>query len=491
MFRKERQVYLLHELLKDWPCTFTGKTFKLPIKGITEHSKRVKPGFLFVARKGAHEDGLAYIEEAIHLGAVAVVVDRQKQFNLKIPVIVVPNSQRFLSYASARLAGNPSERLKVIAVTGTNGKTTVSYFIGQLLRSVGVKAAVLGTLGMWVDGVKKAHKKLPTMTTLPAEYLHPLLAQCEKDGITHIVMEASSLGLSTERLAHCEIDLGLLLNISEDHYEEHGSKEAYLLAKQQLIQVSKKVIVNCDDEKCMALAQVASEKPIYFGENHQADFQLIINGQQTFLKTPTSKQEIHFTLTEDFNRQNILAAISALDVLSYTYEKIEAPTRRLTLPEGRMERIEKKGIIGVVDYAHTPDALEAVLQSLVNVSQRKVIVVFGCGGNRDHGKRKKMGEVAARYASTVIVTSDNPRNEDPLQIIDEIAVGIPKEISFYKEVDRKKAIQQAVTIAQPEDIILVAGKGHESTQQIAGKTYPFSDQEILKQLLNEKQLNKI
>lgn len=479
-------MYLLHELLKDWPCTFTGKTFKVPITGITEHSKRVKPGFLFVARKGAQEDGLSYIEEAVRLGAVAVIIDRQKQLHLKIPVVVVPNSRRFLSYASAKLAGNPSERLTVIAVTGTNGKTTVSHFIGQLLRSVGVKAAVLGTLGTWVDGVRKIDDEVPTMTTLTAEYLHPLLAKCEAVGITHVVMEASSLGLSTERLGHCEIDLGLLLNISEDHYEEHGSEKDYLRAKQQLVQIAKRVIVNCDDEKCLAIAQVAADKSIYFGENQHADFQIIVNEPHTLLKTPKAKHKINFPMTERFNKMNLLAAISALDVLSYTYEKIEASTRRLTLPEGRMEKIKVKGITAVIDYAHTPDALEAVLQSLVDCKPRRLIAVFGCGGNRDQGKRSRMGEVAARYASTVIVTSDNPRNEDPLRIVHDIVAGIPADSSCYKEVDRKKAIQQAVKMAQPDDIILVAGKGHESTQQIGEKIYPFSDKDIIKQLLKEK-----
>lgn len=486
MFGKGKCVYLLHELLKDWPCTFQGDSFKISVKGITEHSKRVKPGFLFVARKGVREDGLAYIEEAVRLGAIAVVIDRQKQLNLKVPVIVVPNSQLFLSYASARLAGSPSERLKMIAVTGTNGKTTVSHFIGQLLRSVGVKVAVIGTLGVWVDGVRVAYKGLPMMTTLSAEYLHPLLAQCEADGITHIVMEASSLGLSMERLAHCEIDLGLLLNISEDHHEEHGSEEKYLQAKQLLVQMAKKMIVNCDDEKCMTIAQVANEEPIYFGEGERADYRLIVSEQYTSLKTLHSSYEIQFPMTEDFNKKNILAAISALDVLSYTYEKIEASTRRLTLPEGRMEKIKMKGITAIVDYAHTPDALEKVLQSLVISNQRRIIIVFGCGGNRDRGKRKKMGEVAARYASTVIVTSDNPRSENPIQIMSEIVEGIPKGTSLYKIVDRKEAIQKAVSIAQPNNLILVAGKGHENTQQIGKKIYPFSDKEILKQLLNKK-----
>ncbi len=485
MFGKEIDVLLLHELLKDWPCTFIGNTFKLPIKGVTEHSKRVKPGFLFVARKGNCEDGFSYIEEAIRLGASAIVVDRTMPIYLEVPVIVVPNGRRFLSYASARLAGNPSERLTIIAVTGTNGKTTVSHFIGQLLKSVSVKAAVLGTLGVLVDGVKTS-LETPQMTTLPAEYLHPLLAECEKNGVTHVVMEASSLGLSTERLTHCEIDLGLLLNIGEDHYDEHGSQEAYLQAKKRLIQMADTVIVNRDDEQCMKLAQTAIKKSIYFGEANQADFQLIKKNAYMMLKTPTGQSEIKLKKMANFNQLNVLAAISTLDVLSYTFKKIEAPVRRLTLPEGRMERIERSGVTVMIDYAHTPDALETVLQSLDEACQRNIIVVFGCGGDRDQGKRKKMGEVASRYATMVIVTSDNPRYEDPVQIINDVVEGILPNTMYDIEIDRKKAIQKAITKAQDKDIVVIAGKGHEKTQQIGGKVYPFSDKDIAEQYLLEK-----
>lgn len=483
MFGKETNVLLLHELLKDWPCTFIGDTFQVSILGVTEHSQRVKPGYLFIARKGEHEDGLAYIEEAIRKGAAAIVVDRTITMRLDVPLIVVPSSERFLSYTSARLAGNPSERLKIIAITGTNGKTTVSHFISQLLKEVGVKVAVFGTLGIFIDGVKRDFHS-PNMTTLPAEYLHPILAECEALGVTHVVMEASSLGLKTERLTHCEIDLGLLLNISEDHYDEHGSEEAYLFAKQRLVKMAQKVIVNCDDKKCMKIAHIVQEKKLYFGRSPQADFQLIRQKDKTVIKTPQLLKEINFQDMESFNELNILAAISALDMLSYRYESFEAFIGRLTLPRGRMEKIDKNGIQVVIDYAHTPDALETVLQSLKENCQGKIILVFGCGGNRDHGKRKKMGAVAAHYASTVVITSDNPRNEDPRRIMKDILKGIPNEVVPIVEVDRKKAIQKALQCAKDQDIVLIAGKGHEQTQQIGSRTYPFSDRAIANQYLS-------
>lgn len=488
MFRKERAVLFLHELLKDWPCTFEGEKFNLPIKGVTEHSKRVKPGYLFIARKGNREDGASFTEEAVRRGAAAIVVDREPTApaTLALPIIVVPDCRTFLAYVSARLAGNPSERLKIMAVTGTNGKTTVTHFIGQLLLEQGVKAAVIGTLGLFIDGVQVAYN-LPKMTTLPAEYLHPLLKKCESEGVTHIVMEASSIGLSTKRLDYCEIDLGLLLNVSEDHYDEHGSKEAYIQAKQKLGEMAKILIVNCDDEVCVEMVEDYRDRVIYFGESVKADFQLMLIGGNSVIETPTGQFGIELRMKEDFNRMNSIAAICALSVLSFPIDSIAKGVGSLVLPEGRMQRVEKNDVKIIVDYAHTPDALKVVLQTIGKQCEGDLIVVFGCGGNRDRGKRKRMGEVAGRYATKVIVTSDNPRYEEPLGIIDEIIKGIQlTSTPYYKDADRAAAIRYAIKIAKKADMILIAGKGHEKTQEINGEVLPFSDVEVAQATLYEE-----
>lgn len=475
----------LHELLKDWPCTFRGGKFNLPIQGVTEHSQRVKPGFLFFARKGNRADGACFIEEAVRLGAVAIVVDREPAAKIKfgVPVIVVPNCQTFLAYVSARLAGNPSERLKVIAVTGTNGKTTVAHFIGQLLKDRSVKAAVIGTLGLFIDGVHVPYA-LPNMTTLPAEYLHPLLRRCEEEGVTHIVMEASSLGLSTNRLDYCDIDLGLLLNVSEDHYDEHGSKAAYIQAKQRLVDMAKVLIVNCDDEACMEMVKDADKPLILFGQSARANFRLLFMGGDVMLQTPTGLFEADIQMPEDFNRMNMIASVSTLCTLSYPFEKLQKGIAALQLPAGRMQRIERGDVTVIIDYAHTPDALRLVLQTIAKACAGDIIAVFGCGGNRDKGKRKKMGEVAGRYATKVIVTSDNPRNEEPNGIIDEVVKGIQlSSTPYYKELNRATAIHYAITIAGKGDTVLIAGKGHERTQEIKGKVTPFSDVEVATAIL--------
>ncbi len=244
-------------MLKDWPCTVSGSV-GVPISGITERSGNVKEGFIFVARKGARDDGFLHVQEAIERGAAAIVIDRNEDLNLdsnrETTLIIVPDGRKFMSHASAMLAGNPSESMTIIAVTGTNGKTTVTHFIGQLLTMLGKQVAVFGTTGLFMNG-RKVNLELPEMTTLPAEYLHPLLKKCLDAGMEYVVMEASSLGLSTSRLDHCKIDIGVFLNIGVDHYEEHGSKEAYIAAKKRLTTLARNLIVNADDRQCVELVR--------------------------------------------------------------------------------------------------------------------------------------------------------------------------------------------------------------------------------------------
>lgn len=488
MFGKESRVLLLHELLKDWPCTFTGEKFNIPVVGVTENSKAVKPGFIFIARKGEKVDGISYIKEAIRSGASAIVIDRPLELEVssEIPIILVPDCRKFLSHASARLSGNPSERLTIIAITGTNGKTTVSHFIGQLLKDFGMKSAVIGTLGVFIDGVQAPYH-IPSMTTLPAEYLHPLLKDFEAQGITHVIMEASSLGLSTYRLEDCHIDIGIVLNIGADHYDEHGGRDAYIQAKQKLFEMANHLVVNGDDEVCLNMARNITKPITFFGTQRIADIQLVEDTGIHKLKVNAFEDKLKLPFSELFNQMNALAAIGALHVLSYPLKEIISYSTRLSLPEGRMQRIEQNGVTVIIDYAHTPDALETVLNSLAQECTGKMITVFGCGGNRDKGKRKEMGEVAAYYSSSVIVTSDNPRDENPLAIIRDIIEGFANgSTAVQVEVDRFKAILRAIESANEGDIVVIAGKGHEKTQQIANQVLPFSDLTIAKQALLSK-----
>ena len=475
MFGKGRVVLNLTELIKDWPCTVSGGEFRVSVTGITEKSTRVKKGFIFVARKGNRNDGALFIDDAIERGAVAIVVESTnlKRIHAKIPIITVPDCRQFIAHASALLAGNPASRLKMIAVTGTNGKTTVTHFIGQLLSHLGKRTAVIGTTGLFIDGIK-SDVDLPQMTTLPAESLHPLLKACEQQSVTHVILEASSLGLSSHRLGACEIDVGVLLNIGTDHYEEHGGKSCYIEAKKKLFQMVDTMVINSDDQECMQMAKDCQTPTVYFGTDPSADVML-------------SRLEVQLSIPGHYNRMNALAAVSVLLVLGYRLEDVLPYCALLRLPEGRLQRLEQDGVTVYIDYAHTPDALQAVLHTLAQLCYGRLITVFGCGGERDKGKRAEMGELAVYYSSIVIVTSDNPRNEDPKAIIHDIMEGFGGECSAIEAVlDRKYAIRKAIFSAAPGDIVLIAGKGHEKTQHTSEGQFPFSDYDEAAQALLEK-----
>ncbi|WP_162805694.1 Mur ligase family protein [Sporosarcina sp. PTS2304] len=464
---------LLSELIKDWPCTVLQGSIRQTIRGLSESSARIEKGYIFVVRKGRRLDGAEYMEEALENGANTIIIDRTNLDLSRIPtdvtVLVVPDSSLFISYASAKLSGYPGEELTIIAVTGTNGKTTVSHFIGQMLQTVGKSVAIIGTTGIYVNG--KLYKTIEdSLTTMPAETLHPLLRECAERGVTHVILEASSLGLEGNRLAHCPIAIGILLNIGVDHYEEHGGKESYIRAKKRLFTLSKKMIVNEDDLLCFEIGKEMTVPPIYFGQNH-------INGEQ---------QTLEIRIAGKHNEINARAACCALNALGYTIDEIQPLVSSLCLPAGRMQKQSQHGIDVYVDYAHTPDALQVVLAALHD-EEKNILTVFGCGGERDRDKRPQMGAIAAQYSSHVIVTSDNPRSEEPAQIILDIlcgTTGFSTPIDVF--INRKYAIRYAIRKAQYGDIVLVAGKGHEQTQQIGNDILPFSDVEEVKHALNER-----
>ncbi len=480
MCGKGRSVLQLKELLKDWPCTISGGDFTTPIFGITENASNVKDGFIFVARKGKREDGTFHVEEAVRRGASALVVDRSDSlvYPVDIPLVVVADCKKFISHASAQLAGHPSSRMTIIAITGTNGKTTVSHFIGQLLKAFHIRAAVIGTTGVYIDGIEVKYE-MPSMTTPLAEYLHPLLRRCEEDGVSHIVLEASSIGLEMNRLDHCEIDLGVLLNIGTDHYEEHGSKQQYINAKKKLITLSNKMVVNKDDSECFHMVANSHTPVCYFGSNCCKELCSL-------------DEDITLALPGNHNKMNALAAISVMKELGFPIDKMRQHIHLLKLPEGRLQRLDKEGVVVFVDYAHTPDALRAVLETLTARCYGNLITVFGCGGDRDKGKRKEMGELAVQFSSSVILTTDNPRTELPSQIINDIMEGFGGDCSTVESImDRKTAIRKAVFSAAPGDIVLVAGKGHEKTQHTADGIFPFSDLHEVRQALEEKLVKAI
>ncbi|MFC7363673.1 MULTISPECIES: UDP-N-acetylmuramoyl-L-alanyl-D-glutamate--2,6-diaminopimelate ligase [Bhargavaea] len=481
----------LCELLKNWPCTAKGGDFRALVSGVTDHSAEVTPGSVFVARKGRSSSGLDHIQEALRNGAVAVVTDisRPPALPKGVSAVSVPDAADFLAYSCSAFYGHPSRELTVFAVTGTNGKTTTTRFIGQLLKSCGIRAAVIGTLGVWIAG-RKAPLQIPPMTTLPPAHLHRVLRYCADEGVTHVAMEASSLGLSGRRLDHCSIDYGIFLNIGTDHHAEHGGEEAYLRAKGRLSDLAGQIIVNSEDPAVLSIT--GDRLPVKtFGEQSggETHLRIVDNGKGDWIITAGETHAgIRAPVEGRHNRLNAAAAFASLMAAGFGLADLCKYAARLSLPEGRMQEAGGAGIRVFVDYAHTPDALEAVLSALSSVCTGRLISVFGCGGDRDREKRPQMGRVAGEYSDSVWVTSDNPRSEEPARIISDVMEGLKNSSAMVRaEPDREQAIRGAIYEADPGDIVLIAGKGHEEIQISKSSSRPFSDFRTALRFLDERE----
>lgn len=464
----------------------TGGSIRTIITGVEDYAQAIKPGNIFIVRKGKKTSGSRFVNEAIARGAAAIVSEESISLpstDQNIPFVWVPNTQLFLSYASAKLSAFPAEALTVIAITGTNGKTTVSHFVSQLLRALHKNVAVIGTVGFFINE-QKQQTKYEQLTTLQAKELHPILKQCVRNGVTHVVLEASSMGLQQHRLDHCDIDCGVFLNLSEDHLEDHGGLEAYKRAKKRLADLSKKLVLNGDDNFCRSVGIYDKKKSCSFGFDNHNDLHIQIVSESTgktvlCLQTSSSEHIVEIPFVGKYHVQNAVAALMTLWRLGFSVDEIAPHMWLLRLPEGRLEKIDNTfGIDVYVDYAHTAEALQAVLQTFD--SSKTLYLVFSCGGNRDKAKRFAMGAVASKYADIIYLTTDNPRDEDPILINESIIAGFTEQQYYEIYLDRNIAIHQALAKAEKGDIVLVAGKGHEQTQQIKNQKLPFSDQQCIR-----------
>lgn len=488
----------LSELLKDWPCTVKG-SIRIEVSCVEDDTRVLKEGDIFVARQGRHIDGQRYVDEAVQLGASAIVVQDELLFDslvLDIPVIWVPSVLKFLAYASAKLHGFPSEAVRLIAVTGTNGKTTVTHFIGQLLQKLGQKVMVIGTNGVFVQG-ELINLYTESLTTLQAKQLQALLKWAVERQIDTVVLEASSMGLATHRLDYCQVDLGVYLNLAEDHIEDHGTFEKYKLAKQQLVTLSDMVILNGDDTFCRTVGVSTKKKKLSFGTSNHVDIQWQVLNEGArhtdgCIQLHEEQHVVMLPISGDFQVMNALAAATAVYALGYSFEEICEASVVLSPPVGRMDYVKNNlGIDIVIDYAHTAEAMRVVLQTLHKQKYGQLIVVFSCGGERDVAKRAQMGLAASTYADYIYLTTDNPRGESPMLINEQITQGFLLNQAFEMELDRKKAIERAIRQANVQDIVAIIGKGHEQTQTTNGKVVTFSDhqcvQDYLAQLIDEEQ----
>ncbi|WP_331832085.1 UDP-N-acetylmuramoyl-L-alanyl-D-glutamate--2,6-diaminopimelate ligase [Pseudomonas sp. LH21] len=454
------------------------------IRELTLDSRAVRPGDLFLAVPGAKVDGRAHIADALARGAAAVAYEEQGASVLPLtdaPLIPVKGLIGQLSQIAGRFYGEPSRQLDLVGVTGTNGKTSVTQLLGQALDALGKRCGLIGTLGTGFYGELQSGR----LTTPDPIAVQSTLNDLKKGGAKAVAMEVSSHALEQGRVAALDFDIAVMTNLSRDHLDYHGSMEAYEAAKAKLFAWPslRARVVNLDDDfgRRLADAPATSRLISYSLQDSAATLyckEAVFNddGVRAVIVTPQGEHVLRSRLLGRFNLSNMLAAVATLMALDYPLDEILKVTPQLHGPVGRMQRLGggDKPLV-VVDYAHTPDALEKVLEALRPHAHGKLLCLFGCGGDRDAGKRPLMAEVAERLADRVLVTDDNPRSEDPLRIFDDIRPGFAKPAAVAFVAGRGAAIAQLIASASVDDVIVLAGKGHEDYQEINGQRHDFSD----------------
>ncbi|MEX2489739.1 MAG: UDP-N-acetylmuramoyl-L-alanyl-D-glutamate--2,6-diaminopimelate ligase [Pseudomonadales bacterium] len=464
------------------------------INGLALDSRQINSGDLFFALSGSRHDGREFIQEAVERNAAAVVYESDandgQEIDVPIPCIGLANASSKVGEIASRYFGNPSHQMFVIAVTGTNGKTSCSHFISEALMAVNRKCGVIGTMGTGFPGALEAS----VLTTPNPINLQQALARILAAGGTAVALEASSHGLLQNRLKGTSIDVAILTNLTRDHLDYHSSLAEYRNAKRLLFEWPglKSAVLNLDDEFGAELAEnlddevqvltystastdadVYCEEPIYHADG--------VRGE---LVTPWGKCRFQLPLLGDFNLANVLAAAGVLGLMEYRIAEIVHAIQQLRTVRGRMDVLRYANAPTVViDYAHTPDALEKVIQATRRHCIGNLWCVFGCGGDRDQGKRPLMGEVAERLADYVVLTDDNPRSEPSVKIVNEILEGISDKRKVYVETDRANAIKHALSNASVSDMVLIAGKGHEDYQEISGSRIAYSDYDQVEKYL--------
>jgi len=478
------------------------------IGSIHYDSRDVQPGGLFVAISGFVSDGHDYIDAAVEKGAIAVIA--QQPVDTKVPVIKVENTRKALASLSSGFYHDPSEKLVVIGITGTNGKTTITYLLESILTAAGYATGVIGTINY-----RYAGKIFDNPRTTPESLdLQRILSEMRSQNITHVIIEVASHGIELHRVDHTWLDVGVFTNITQDHLDFHGDMDTYWACKKKLFthllrtgpkKEKARAVINTDDPKGKELMHSLDLAMISVGtsENNAVfckDFNLDLTGISGTISTPDGNFTFSSDLTGEYNLENILCAAGVGIALKLSPDKIKKGIQTVTGIPGRLERIQNNLERYIfVDYAHTPDALENVLIALQSLATRKIICVFGCGGDRDQGKRPKMGAIAGRLSDLAIITSDNPRTEPPLKIIEQILEGTRSVMSYNYtaqdleggiqqsgyiiEPDREKAITMGIRVSQPGDIVLIAGKGHETYQILGTRMVPFDDRIVAERAL--------
>ena len=482
---------VLKNILYKVSITAASGDMEKEVRGITMDSRQVKGDFTFVAVKGTVADGHTYIDNAIEQGATVIICEQlPEELNKNITYVVVNNSAVALGISAANFYGNPSEKLKLVAITGTNGKTTVATLLYNLFRELGYHSGLLSTVHNKIDD-----QVIPSTHTTPdAVNLNELLAKMVKAGCQYCFMEASSHAIEQNRTAGLNFAGAVFTNISHDHLDYHKTFEAYIKAKKKLfdeLPATAFALVNVDDKRGNIMLQNTKAEKHTYAVKSMAEFKArIISDTIEGLELNIDNRDIWFRLIGQFNAYNLLAAYASAILLNLDKEDVLQSLSIVDGAPGRFQQVMPgHAITAVVDYAHTPDALKNVLETITRLrtGNEQVITVVGCGGNRDKTKRPLMAEIACRMSDKVIFTSDNPRYEDPAQIIEDMKAGV-SPVDYKKTlslVDREEAIKTACMMSNAGDIVLVAGKGHEDYQEIKGVKKHFDDREVLQRILKE------
>lgn len=439
------------------------------------NSKKVEQGDTFIAIKSAVRDGHDYIEDAIDHGAACIIAEHGEY---KVKTIIVPDTRKYLANYLKDLYADKLEKLKIIGITGTNGKTTSCYLIYQLLNHLGIKTAYIGTIGFYLPD---SHH--PLVNTTPELYdLYEMFVEAVNAGCTVVAMEVSSQALDNRRLEGIKFDFACFTNLTQDHLDYHKTMEAYKLAKIKLFENVKKTgyaIINMDDKYGKDFV-LEKNKNILFGKrnfDYQISNVVLTNNHSTFkINSDDESYDITLPIPGTYNIYNYMNAYIICDKLGLDLDDVVSASARLSAPDGRYQIVKNDKVTVIIDYAHTPDAVENVIKSVREYAQGRIFTLVGCGGDRDRTKRPIMGKIATDNSDYVVFTSDNPRTEDPEVILKDIVTGLTKT-NFEVVLDRHEAIKKAISLLEPNDILLVLGKGHEDYQIIGTEKFHFSDLE--------------
>lgn len=471
------------------------------VAGIVYDSRRVKAGDAFVCIRGFKLDGHNFISDALQRGARVIVGEDEERLRAlpeSVAKVIVPDARLALARMAAEFYGHPSRALKVVGVTGTNGKTTTAHLIGAILREAGYRVGVIGTIGVYTDeGAMESARTTPESVDLQA-----MCAEFKSKGMAAVVMEVSSHACALRRVEGIAFDVGVFTNLTQDHLDFHADLEDYFRAKAMLFSEYANAsapfkpfggVVNGDDRCGHRLVELCAYPVMIYGVESRGDLvaealRMTPRGMSFVVRSDGQRTEVDMKLTGRFNVYNALAAFGAGRILGLEPETCRRGLANVAPPPGRLEMIEEGQDFAVaVDYAHTPDGLQKVISTVREFTRGRLIVVFGCGGDRDRRKRPLMGAVVSHFADVAVITSDNPRSEEPLAIIAEIQEGARDgSAECVVEPDRRRAIEQAISLARPGDFVLIAGKGHETYQIFRDHTVHFDDREVAREVLRRE-----